>query len=283
MQQRDLNIAFSIDDTYAFGAAVTARSIWLNLCDKSTRLTFFVLDAGLSQSGRSYISDALHIFGDVRLCDVPDRLILSEGNGWWTSATLGRLHLERIIPEDVRKVVYLDADTLVLEDLTRLLDSELDGNGLGAVTNEMSPSRAFTIEGGVLKSSVLGAKAPGYFNGGVLLIDMQVWRAIGVAERAMQLWRTFGPEFAVVDQDVLNLLFAGKWTSLPPRWNKFVEHSRHGKYGKSRLRYLTRPEGIVHFIGQAKPWQDAFPRNSLHALYSKYSLASPIFSGCRTS
>jgi lipopolysaccharide biosynthesis glycosyltransferase len=92
-----------------------------------------------------------------------------------------------------------------------------------------------------------------------------------MTERAAELYHRYGHQFRTHDQDVLNILFSGAWTPIPEKWNKLVEHSVHGRFGHGRLDYLTRPEGIVHFIGGVKPWSNDFPANSLRRLSERYA------------
>jgi lipopolysaccharide biosynthesis glycosyltransferase len=104
-------------------------------------------------------------------------------------------------------------------------------------------------------------------------MDMAKWRAENVTEQATEIYARYGDQLRTHDQDVLNIIFSGEWTPFPEKWNKLVEHSVHGRFGNGRLDYLTRPEGLVHFIGGIKPWHDEFPANSLKALYEEYASA----------
>jgi lipopolysaccharide biosynthesis glycosyltransferase len=275
MPADQLHVVFATDDAYAVGVAAAGNSARISLGGKSCDLTFHIIDAGLSPAGRGYLTDALSSAGRVAIHTVPDHLVLSTRRKWWTSAALGRLHLGDVVPDGVRRVIYLDADTLVLGDLTELQAMDLAGNGIGACINEVGPDRSMILGE---SASVLehGARPPGYFNTGVLLVDMDLWRACRITEHAKEIFNRYGPDIRYVDQDVLNYLFSGRWTRLPGVWNKLVEHSVHGKFGNGRLDYLTRREGVVHFIGKEKPWRDDFPRNALRRLYAEYVAAGSL-------
>ncbi|TDC82878.1 hypothetical protein E1193_10485 [Micromonospora sp. KC606] len=90
---------------------------------------------------------------------------------------------------------------------------------------------------------------------------MRRWRADGIGERAIEMHQRFGADTTHADQDILNHVFAGRWTPLPEKWNKMIEHPVLGKFGAGRLDELTRQEGMVHYVGAVKPWQDGFPDN----------------------
>ncbi|WP_434741512.1 glycosyltransferase family 8 protein [Micromonospora sp. SH-82] len=273
MSRQDVHVVFAIDERYARPAVVTGRSVRRNLRDEDTRLVFHVIDSGLADEGRAVVTEGLAAEGEVELHRVADPLVMEVPRKWWTDAALGRLHIGAVIPTGIPRVVYLDADTLVLDDLTDLLAEDLAGNAVGAGLNEVGPARSLTFADGRAHQHQTGALPPGHFNSGVLLIDMDRWRAERATERCMELHRTYGRDLPNIDQDILNHIFAGRWTPLPEKWNKLIEHSVHGIFGNGRMDYLTRPEGIVHYIGKVKPWHDAFPDNPLRHRYEEYALA----------
>ncbi|MER8072275.1 glycosyltransferase family 8 protein [Streptomyces sp. NPDC094034] len=270
MTDQDLHVAFCIDDGYASGAVVTARSIQVGLRPERCDVTFHVLDGGLSVSGREHVRRALAAFGTVTLHSVPDLLALSYQRKWITTPAVGRLYLEQVLPKDVGRVVYLDADTLVLEDLAALSDFDLEGRGVGAVSNEAGPDRSVVLTD-VAVQREHGAKPPGYFNSGVLLVDLDLWRAEQVTEQAMRLFHQYRSSLRSVDQDILNIIFEGSWTKLPGRWNKQIDNPRLGRFGEGRLDYLVQREGIVHYTGETKPWHTGFPSSPLLELYEEYA------------
>ncbi|MGH9277958.1 MAG: glycosyltransferase family 8 protein [Acidimicrobiales bacterium] len=265
---------FAVDDNYAVGAAVAGRSIRMNLLDDTACLRFHVIDGGLSVDVRSSLIDALSRLGETQTYIVQDGLVLgdcwraaSRSGGHYTSAILARLHLSEVLPDDVERVVYLDADTLVLDDLAQLYALDLGSAGMGAVINQGSETRCLVIDESA-REYPYGAQPPGYFNSGVLIIDMNKWRADEVTQQALWLYRRFGLKLHSPDQDILNIIFAGRWRSLPAKWNKMIEV--HKKYDEHRTSYLTRREGIVHYVGRVKPWHREFPHRSLLDLYLEY-------------
>lgn len=276
MSRSEVHVVFAVDERYARPATVTAQSVRRNLRDDTTRLVLHVIDAGMSDAGRQLVRGAMSRAGHVELHTVADPLVMQVPRKWWTDAALGRLHLGAVIPPEVERVVYLDADILVLDDLTDLLALDLAGNAVGAVLNEVGPARSLTFADGRATQHQSGALPPGHFNSGVLLVDMARWRAEGATERAVELHRTYGHDLPNIDQDILNHVFAGRWTALPEKWNKLIEHSVHGTFGHGRWEYLTRPEGILHYIGAAKPWSDDFPDNPLRRLYAEYADAVTV-------
>jgi len=128
-----------------------------------------------------------------------------------------RTFLDEFLPE-LERVIYLDADVVVVAELGALWRTELGGNLVGAVSGAASES----------------------FDPGVLLLDLAALRAAGALERVRTHAAT-RREGAAPVQGALNAIVADRWLALDPRWNDVT---------------LTRERpAILHFAGpRAKPW-----------------------------
>lgn len=113
-----------------------------------------------------------------------------------------------------------------------------------------------------------GAPPPGYFNSGVLVADMDRWRTDQVSRTAPRMFHRYRQSLRSINQDILNVIFAGRWTALPTRWNKLIDHPGDDRF--NRLDYLTRGQGIVHYVGRTKPWEPGFPPGPLFDLYGEH-------------
>ena len=162
-----------------------------------------------------------------------------------------RVLLPELLP-DLPRVLYLDADTLVVDSLTSLWELDLQGHLLGAVTNPLLDSMVPRIQ------QDLGL--PGgdsYFNSGVLLIDLDAWRTEGVAEAIIEFAQSH-PASPWPDQDALNGVLHGRRLHLHPRWNAMPGlwnvPRRYLPHTEEEVREAKRNPAIVHFVGPHKPW-----------------------------
>jgi lipopolysaccharide biosynthesis glycosyltransferase len=147
---------------------------------------------------------------------------------------------------DVERVIYLDADTLIIGDLAQLWRQRLDGYAAGAV-RDLFPTFRDAIEH--LDELNLSAETP-YFNTGVLLINLDLWRRVGLVTIVLKYVKrhpkgisapTRGG-FLQWDQYGLNVAMANWCKELPADWNFF-----------SRRPASSDAPFIVHFVGDAKP------------------------------
>ena len=116
-----------------------------------------------------------------------------------------------------------------------------------------------------------GVKPEDYFNSGVLLMNLRIFREeeanLTSAIKSISVY----PEYAFLDQDVLNYCFASRALQLPVKFNRAVRYERlEGKGESDRKMY--------HYAGQNSSWSfnldmnDAFSR-----LWMDYFIKTPWF------
>ena len=176
----------------------------------------------------------------------------------------GRISWARVLlPEllaGVDRVIYLDADVLVVRSLSPLWAEQLDSAVLGAVRNVVEPEMRQHVRS-------LGISEPrGYFNAGVLLIDLRAMRAARSWSQVCEFVREIDEPLEWFDQDALNVVFAAQWKPLDPRWN--VQNSFWGwrdwaieVFGGDAVDGAIRDPAILHFEGPSlcKPWHYLCP------------------------
>lgn len=162
-----------------------------------------------------------------------------------------RMLLPELLP-DLSRALYLDTDTLVVAPLQPLWQTDLGDRWLGAVTNPLFPSMRRRIEADLgLPGGAL------YFNSGVLLLDLDAWRANDVTERVLEVVAS-GVPIVWPDQDALNAVLHEHWLPLHPRWNAmpalFELPRRHAPHPATLVREAVADPAVVHFVGPHKPW-----------------------------
>jgi lipopolysaccharide biosynthesis glycosyltransferase len=168
----------------------------------------------------------------------------------------------------VRKVIYLDADTLILDDISRLWRTGLRGKAVAAAQD----SGFLQLENAFIPWAELGIQPSGkYFNSGVLLLDLDRWRRRRLAEDVLGYLRERGGDVAFPDQDAMNVIFVRQWRELHPRWNLQLDspHLLRVLPRGERLLHaeaIARP-GILHFAGGPKPWQKKCGHRRLFLYY----------------
>ena len=162
-----------------------------------------------------------------------------------------------MLPDSIDKILYLDTDTIVRHSLVPLWETALDTALVAAVRDAWL---WWFAQGLPWRDLGLSPRVP-YFNAGVLLISLDVWRAADVSARALDLVGRY--RFEDADQGALNAIVNGDWLPLDPRWNLQATHLTGDQAG---VRALESPDlldaaisdpAVVHFCRSlwSRPWE----------------------------
>ncbi len=161
------------------------------------------------------------------------------------------LLLPDVLPPDLEKVLFLDADMLVLDDISPLWTTALGGNAMAAVVDPAIPSCRSPRGVKDWRARQIPNDAP-YLNAGVLLVDLEAWRRRQVAERAIEYIRTVGDRVDYLHQEALNATSWDDWLPIAARWNVPATAGRW--FDPTPDEAVTSP-AVVHFAGRMKPWR----------------------------
>jgi lipopolysaccharide biosynthesis glycosyltransferase len=253
-------LACAADDRYVQPLAVMLQSVIANL-SPDRRVCVYAIDGGIAEEHRRALGTAWDparaevLFMSCR----QDSLAGLPLWGRMPVVTYYKLLVPELLPADARKVIWLDCDLVVTGDLARLWDAELDGHALLAVHDPGVPTLASRDGVGPRRELGLADDAK-YFNAGVMLINLELWRRERVAERALEYLHRFHDRVVFHDQEALNAVLAGRWGELDPRWNRMTNPALPAPHEEPF---------VYHFTGHLKPWMYPGPHRS-HALYYQY-------------
>ncbi|MBC8128407.1 MAG: glycosyltransferase family 8 protein [Gloeobacteraceae cyanobacterium ES-bin-144] len=151
-----------------------------------------------------------------------------------STASYLRLLVGDLLPATIGKVLYLDCDTIVLSSVHDIYTTHMEGCTLAGVSDHSAESMM----------KMKGTKE--YINSGVLLMDLDQWRARDCKARCFEYAATHRDEIVFVDQCILNSALAGEFLQLNERWNTYIlpgskETDADGAY-------------ILHYLTKDKPW-----------------------------
>lgn len=178
--------------------------------------------------------------------------------------SLARLYLPQFASG---RVIYLDCDMLVQDDIAELFDFDLKGAPLGVVRDHLVLRRL--ARGNAPDSKKLSEfstvmkdfPVQDYFNAGLLVMDCDhLTENQELLDQMQDVSRV--NEYRYYDQDHLNIVFAGKTCFLPLRWNLTWNEARKSVSYFQALPFLEPTElqrlsnpGNAHFTGAYKPWK----------------------------
>jgi len=168
--------------------------------------------------------------------------------------TYYRLFITSFLPKDVEKIIYLDGDIIVRKSLAELWKTDIEEYAIGVV-NDMDEMKH--IKSGRLPYDM----NMGYFNAGVLLINVKFWRENNCLKSFLEIIEKYSDMLKLHDQDVLNIAFHDKKKWLPVTYNfqnGFIYKSFEPLYNPQidkELNVVKYDPAVVHFSAWDKPWK----------------------------
>jgi lipopolysaccharide biosynthesis glycosyltransferase len=265
-------VVCSADDRFAIALAVMVRSALDNL-PANERLALFVIDGGI----RSRTRERLLRSWDLGRLEVEwlkpeaSRLARMKVSGHVRLSTYYRLLISDLLPPKLSKVLYLDCDLVVEGSLAELWRTDVSRHPLAAVQDMIVPY--VSSPWGLPDFRELGfVESTKYFNAGVLLVNLERWRADHVGEAAIRYAEDNYQRLRFWDQEALNAVLAGRWLELPLNWNLTIltrDFPPPDKVPCSPDEYETLVSGprITHFLSSVKPWHPACLHPRTHVFF----------------
>ena len=181
---------------------------------------------------------------------------------YYTPAALYRLLAPILLPKDVKRLIYLDADTIVNMDIKKFWEIFMDGHPLAAVTerslmNHYQKQIDKSIDEKLYLFQNSWTDSDTCFNSGVLLMDLEKVRNMGeILLPGLRFIVQHEKECRFFDQDILNYFFARDFLHLP--WNYNILQHWDRQWGKQEL-----VAGIYHYMGRTLRLDYTEPRDKI--------------------
>ena len=244
-------VVFAGDYAYIRQIETALKSI----CRHNSHLKIYLLNQDIPQEWFSQIRIYLQeMGGDLIDC----KLIGSQYKMNWSNKlphinhmTFARYFIPDFVTED--KVLYLDSDLIVTDDLTDLFELDLGENYLAAAR------------------SCFGAGVG--FNAGVLLINNKKWKSETIRQKLIELTEKEHENVKEGDQSILNMLFKEQYSLLEDKYNFQIGFDAGAAEKNHAFIFeipLTPSPKILHYISPDKPWKQ-FSVGRLREEWWKYS------------
>ena len=283
-QKYSIDIVCSTDDNYIMPTGVMLTSLFEN--NKGINVNIHLLHGGLTDDHIEQITHQVNIYGQNIIFYRMDDNLFSDfpiGKSYQTDhvgssmATYYRLFLSQILPDNIEKVIFLDGDILVLDSLKELWNIDMSDKAIAAVAdsfnNEISHYNRLRYP-----------QNQGYFNAGVLLINLKYWREHNVQSLFIDYVANYPERLACHDQDVLNYVFKDVKKELPFKYNMLNEYWFDVRYNMISWEYEKhildgqKNPVIIHFTCIPKPWYKncKHPYKKMFDKYKSMSLWSNV-------
>lgn len=265
-----MDIVVCTDNNFVMPTGIMMYSVCVN--NQESAITFHIVTDNVSSENKKKLAETVSafqkksvVFYDIEEIDTSDIPAL-ENNARLTITTYYRLFLTEILPPSIKKVIYLDGDIIVRQSITPLWNFNFEETAIAATPESHSAEDSFYERLGYPKEK-------GYFNAGVLLIDLEYWRNNRLFLVFKDFMKNHADRIVNHDQDVLNYTLRDCKTELPIKYNfqagfLWNERNYSAKYCHEVEKTINNPV-ILHFTGAQKPWHMSC-RHPYRSTYMKY-------------
>lgn len=244
-----LNVLYQFNNNYAIYAGVSIASLFQNN-QRAEDIIVHVFDDEsdpISQENRIKFQELAQQFGrEIKIYDTHNLIGLIQKLNIPTYrncyAANMRLFLDKILSNQIDRVLYLDADTLVVGCLDELFSMGLDGNIIGMVLE---------CQGNPIKQQIGMSENTPYFNSGMILYDLKAWRNNNCSEVIINHAQNVRAAYVSPDQDILNIALCGKIMILDLKYNYQPFHTKYDDKAYLKV-YSIKPYYDINELKKAR-------------------------------
>lgn len=258
-----INIGYGIDNNFARCTATSIFSFYKN--NPNINFIFHILENNLSSFYRENFrllakKYSLNII--IYTIDI-DILKYLPSNITFTTAMYFRYIFPYILKNN-EKIIYIDGDTLCLNNAEELFNINLENNIIAAVPDSEWANKT--------RNKALNLKNHIYFLSGMLLINAKKWNEFNTFDKLINHLSTEQEKFLFPDQDALNLVLTGKVKYINTKFN----------WAKVENISIDNINNIIilHYAASPKPWFLAWSVNpkandTNRYIYKSYEQETP--------
>lgn len=261
-------VFYSISDDFTKYAAVSLDSLVKN-SNLENDYTVIFLNQDLSKEHQDQLAALGNDHVHVKFFNIDEKLVKPIQDrkenylraDFFTMSIFYRLFIPDLFPE-YDQAIYIDSDTVVVDDIAKLYNTELGNNLFGACTDS---SIQYVDKMVKYIKDVLDLDPKKYINSGMLVLNSKAFRDEGFIDHFMNLLEKYHFDCIAPDQDYLNEIGDGRILHLDPRWDAMPNENTEP---------LPNP-GLIHYNLFFKPWH--FDNVQYQDYFWKYAKETPFY------
>lgn len=276
-KNRTVHIAHITDENYCMPTCVALTSMKKNKNpDSIYRIHIIASDISIRSKNKflalesdDFTIDILDVKPDERFKNFTKK----DGDLHVSPAAIIKLNLPDILG-GIGKVLYLDGDILVQQDLLNLYNTNINDYYVAAVKDIISERNPRHMQ-------FLHYPHKFYFNSGMMLLNLDRMRREGMVNKLINYRLTGINHF--MDQDTLNVVLGSRTRFVSPRYNflnKFYDwwpadrlSEFYGEQFPATAKSAYATADVLHLGSHEKPWK--YRMGYLSDLYDQYYAMSP--------
>lgn len=261
---QDISVVLVCDDYYVVLMAALLKSIELNHKSQSF-VSIYIVDDQISSANRQKLEQSLSL-EKMQLVWLKMNEIIPEGislpivNNSYPINTYVRLLIPYFMPKEIDKVIFMDVDMIMLDDISNLWEIDPGESVIAAASDTIGPIKK-TIGNGIENYKELGLDPEEkYFNAGLQVINLKKWLEQDITNKTISAINKNKRYATLGDQYGLNIALIGNWMEIDRLWNCFsVNTDKHPK--------------LIHYFHR-KPIYKSYSYNYREEFYHYLELTS---------
>ncbi len=259
-----MNILYTLNDSFTPQVGAAICSVCEN--NKSVKMiTFYIFSYGISNDNKSRLKQLCkkykRFINIIELDDLNKYFDFEFDTNGWNPIVLSRLLVDKLLPTNIDRVLYLDGDTIVRRNIYELYNINLGEKVVG-----------MSIEPTIDKKRVSNLKIDGYpyCNAGVLLINLKNWRKNKSGKKIIEFLAKNNGRLFANDQDAINGAIKEEIYIISPKYNFYNIFTQYSYNFLKKImkpidysRYISKDEfinarnnpHIIHYLGEERPWR----------------------------
>ena len=263
--EKHVDILLSSDNNYAMPLATLITSIAYSK-NEDTSVTVYIVDDGIADYNIEKINTLNGPTLEIIFIEKPDLSELFVSNdiidtSYLSIAMYYRMYSTKILPESLHRILYLDCDMIVCQDLWELYSLDFEDNYVIGVTDVFEEECCIRLD------------LSQYINSGMMLVNLDKWREDNLIPSFEKYSNDNKERIKWPDQDIINGTCAGMIKTTDPKWN--VQTGTDTTHEQQNI--IARDAGIIHYISVKKPWKigifhpffDEFQKNLSRSPFSE--------------
>lgn len=262
-----MNILVTLDANYMRPLKVMLKSMFLNNPNES--FSIYLMHSSLTENEvdtlTDFVNDDGHELYEIKITDdyFQDAPVVKH----YTKEMYYRLLAFKFLPESLDRILYLDPDILIINEIKRLYETDLTGYLYAAAYHDFAKIKELN------KIRLKAYEMEAYYNSGVLLMNLEEQRERIKEQDIFDYVEEHKRRLILPDQDILNGLYHDEIKEIEEvRYNydaRFYQYYKISSKGEVDLDYVINNTSIIHFCGKRKPWLKNYS-GKFHSLYKHY-------------
>lgn len=259
-EKMEMNVVYASDNNFAEMLGISMISLFENNTE-CEEIVVYILDDNISDDNKNKLNSIGGKYNrKLVFIKVGNVLIDKMKQQRGSLSTFSRLYLQILLPDYIDKVIYLDCDILIKENIQTLYDLNISDYYCAGVNDCVSSNHL----------NIIGLNSDNcYFNAGVLLINLEIWRKKNIIEKFINFSERFDNDVPYADQGIINGVVSIKSMIIDIKYNCYtalfdftykdlmIFRKPSKYYSEKEVSAAKEKPAIVHFTTSflsLRPW-----------------------------